>query len=177
MTIKIRRRRETRLSPWVTLVERELEDGRGESLGTFHSLAQADYVNVLAETRAGEIVLVEQFRSARETMTLELPGGLVEAGEEPASCALRELREETGYAAAEPPILLGKLIPDTGRLDNWCWFYHARNVDPVADWQPEDGVRRRLLSKPDFITALRRGEFLHALHIAAVSLAMIEGRF
>jgi ADP-ribose pyrophosphatase len=175
--MKIRNRRETVISPWVSLVERTVDDADGRPLGSFHSIAQADYVNILAETREGEIVLVEQFRPARETVTLELPGGLVDAGEEAIVTALRELREETGYDATEPPVLLGKLIPDTGRLDNWCWFFHAKNVVAVPGWQHEEGLTRHLLPKAEFIAALRNGRFLHALHIAAIALAIVEGRF
>jgi 8-oxo-dGTP pyrophosphatase MutT (NUDIX family) len=175
--MRIVRRSERPVSPWVTLIERDVVDDSGHALGAFHSLAQADYVNVLAETSAGEIVLVEQFRPAREAVTIELPGGLVDPGETPLACALRELREEVGYAAPAPPVLLGKLIPDTGRLDNWCWYFHATGVEPVGGWHPESELRRILVPKQEFLKDVREGRFLHALHIAAVTLAMLQGRF
>jgi len=63
-------------------------------------------VPILEETPGRpEIILVEQFRSTLEGFIHEIPAGLLESGEEPASCARRELREETGYeAAAVTPI-------------------------------------------------------------------------
>ena len=61
----IARTTRTVLSPWVTLVERAVDGGRGApgiALPMYHSLAQADYVTILAETEKGETILVEQFR-------------------------------------------------------------------------------------------------------------------
>ena len=54
---------------------------------------------VLAETPDGKIVFVRQWRYATGQALLELPAGKLDAGEDPAACALRELAEETPYAA------------------------------------------------------------------------------
>jgi ADP-ribose pyrophosphatase len=56
-------------------------------------------VSVLALTSADEVVLVRQFRPGPDRLVLSLPGGLVDPGEDPVAAGLRELREETGYAA------------------------------------------------------------------------------
>ena len=47
------------------------------------------------------IVLIRQFRHAAEGDMWEIPAGRLDPGEEPEACARRELREETGYSAAE----------------------------------------------------------------------------
>lgn len=54
-------------------------------------------VCVLALTTRETVLLVQQFRPGPETILLELPGGGVDASEDPASAAVRELLEETGY--------------------------------------------------------------------------------
>ncbi len=54
---------------------------------------------VLAVTEEGKAVLVRQWRYAADAATLELPAGKLDAGEDPAECALRELAEETPYTA------------------------------------------------------------------------------
>ena len=53
------------------------------------------------ETEAGgqELVMVEQFRNAVGGVIHEIPAGMLEPDEDPLSCARRELKEETGYAA------------------------------------------------------------------------------
>lgn len=49
--------------------------------------------------RDGKLCLVRQYRVALERMTLEIPAGKLDPGEDPAVCAARELAEETGLVA------------------------------------------------------------------------------
>lgn len=161
------------LSPWVTLVTRAVERGGGAPQ-VYHSLAQADYVSVLALTPDGRIPLVRQFRPAVERVTLELPGGLLDSAEAAEAVAVRELEEETGLRAIGAPVLLGNLLPDTGRLENrfWCFFMHA---ETAREWKPEPGVERVLVSRGELQQAILDGTFDHALHIALVGLAFLKG--
>lgn len=170
-------RRQTILSPWVTLSEKRLRRTEGEKTAVYHSLMQADYVTVLALTDDDQVVLVEQYRPAVERVTVELPGGLVNTGEQPPSAAARELAEEAGFAAAAPPVRLGCLDPDTGRLENKLWCFLASNVQPIPRWRPEPGVRLLLMPRTDFNAAIRDGEFCNALHIAIVGLAAVSGHY
>ncbi len=68
----------------------------------------ADAVHVVALTLDGQVILVRQFRAGSGRDSLEIPGGLVDAGEDPCVAGARELLEETGYAG-DPPELLGTL--------------------------------------------------------------------
>jgi ADP-ribose pyrophosphatase len=54
---------------------------------------------VVAVEDDGQVLLVRQPRPAVNTRLLELPAGLIDAGETPEQCARRELTEETGFAA------------------------------------------------------------------------------
>jgi ADP-ribose pyrophosphatase len=56
-------------------------------------------VAIIAFTDSDELVLVRQYRKAAERVTLEVPAGTLDVGEDPRACAIRELREETGFAA------------------------------------------------------------------------------
>lgn len=56
-------------------------------------------VAVLVIDESHKIVMVEQYRKAFESMSIEIPAGKLEKGEEPLASAERELAEETGYTA------------------------------------------------------------------------------
>lgn len=77
----------------------ELPNGLRETFFIDHD---KDSVQVMCVTKAQpgiepDVVLVEQFRAGPEEMSLELPGGAIEAGENPLHAGVRELLEETGY--------------------------------------------------------------------------------
>jgi ADP-ribose pyrophosphatase len=162
----------------VTLSERDARfPGAAETPQLFHSFVVADYVSLLAETADGRIVLVEQFRPALERRTLELPGGLLDDGEDPAICAGRELVEETGFAAQTSPVLIGNLVADSARLENRVWCFHARPVVAREGWQSEPGVSPRLVTKPELRDLVTNGTFDHAPHIAILGMAILRGLF
>ena len=159
-------------TPWFEIVAKTL---RPED-GPWYSLRLPDYAATVAITAEGQVVLVRQYRPAVETITLELPSGLVDAGERPEEAARRELLEETGYDA--PGIeLLGPLLPDTGRLGNRIWCCVARDVRRIPGRTPEAGIEVVEMTAADLLTATADGRFDHALHVAAVLLAQVRGKF
>src|SRR5688572_5872550 len=114
---RILSRTETKVSPWIRLVAKEVQFVPGQDPEIYHSLAQADYISIFAITRGGLIPIVKQYRPAVEAFTFELPAGLVDPGEDPKQTCLRELKEETGLSA-ESVVLLGSYYSDTGRHEN-----------------------------------------------------------
>jgi len=65
-------------------------------------------VQIFALTENQEVLCVRQFRPGIEQISLELPGGGLDDGEDPAEAAARELMEETGFAG-KPPVFLAAL--------------------------------------------------------------------
>ncbi|WP_096201062.1 NUDIX domain-containing protein [Bacillus sp. FJAT-45350] len=58
-------------------------------------------VAIIALTPEGKLLLIRQFRKPLEKVIVEIPAGKLEANEDPADCAKRELEEETGFTTAE----------------------------------------------------------------------------
>lgn len=83
----------------------------------------------------GTIFLVRQWRAGSETVMLELPAGVVEAGETPITTAEREIREEIGFRS-EKMHLLGSCYVSPGYCSERYYFYLAENL--VADPLPPD---------------------------------------
>jgi ADP-ribose pyrophosphatase len=99
-------------------------DGRTHD---FYVIEAPDWINVIPLTEDGRVVLIEQYRHGAGEVSLEIPGGMVDAGESPAEAAARELLEETGYEAGEV-LFLGKTRPNPAIQDNWIHTFVARGV-------------------------------------------------
>lgn len=75
----------------------------------------------------GDVVLIRNWRASVEGWMWELPAGTLERGEEPAACAARELREETGYQAATIRAL-GRFHTSPGLSDEVMWAFVATGL-------------------------------------------------
>jgi ADP-ribose pyrophosphatase len=78
-------------------------DGSTGTLEMLRHPGASAVVPFLDDPRADDprIILIRQFRHAAEGFLWEIPAGRLDPGEEPEACARRELREETGYSAAD----------------------------------------------------------------------------
>lgn len=95
---------------------------------TFHRIRSSDWVQVLPITTGGDAVLVRQYRHGSQRMTLEIPGGILDPGEDPATAALRECLEETGYRARDA-IPLGVVNPNPALFANRLHGFFATHVE------------------------------------------------
>jgi ADP-ribose pyrophosphatase len=77
------------------------------------------------------VVLIRNHRPAVDTELLELPAGKCDPGEDPAACAARELREETGYRAGSIEKLC-EFFPSPGILTEKLHAYVARELTAVG---------------------------------------------
>lgn len=82
----------------VAKVHAKLPNGKERD---YDLIQHPDSVAIVPVDQAGRIYFVSQYRIGPQSDLLELPAGVMEAGETPLECAEREVREETGMAAGE----------------------------------------------------------------------------
>lgn len=140
---------------------------RGGSEHDFYCIEAADWINIIPLTARDEVVMVEQYRHGTNEVTLEIPGGMVDAGETAREAAARELLEETGYRAREV-LLLGRTRPNPAIQNNWLYTFLAREVEfeqePIFEGTEWTVVRLvQLASVPALIL---QGAITHSLVVA-----------
>jgi 8-oxo-dGTP pyrophosphatase MutT (NUDIX family) len=146
------------------VVKVSLEDGAGKARGDAFTVRCNDWCNVVAVTPDDEIVLVWQYRFGSEEISLEIPGGVIDAGEAPEHAARRELREETGYEADDLELLL-VIEPNPAIQNNRCYTYVARGARPTAatGFDPQEELETTLLPVGRIPELLDAGQVSHAL--------------
>ena len=169
---KIRARRTTSVSPWMAVIERQVEFSPGGAPELYHAVGQADYLAIVAVTPARKIPIVRQFRPAVEAFTWELPAGLVE-NEEPAEACRRELLEETGLRARSVT-LMGKALPCTGRLSNRIYSFFVEAGDQIDPFLAEPGLSVKMVDPAELVALIKAGEFVSQLHLGALMLAEMQ---
>src|SRR6187200_1493558 len=99
-------------------------DGTHPRCGTkrFSLIEAVDWVNVIALTPDEQVVLIRQYRVGTAKVCLEIPGGMVDPGEDAATAAARELVEETGYTSSRWE-LLGTVAPNPAIMTNTLHCY------------------------------------------------------
>ena len=105
-----------------------------ESEATFYRLECPDWCNIIGLTNNNEVILIEQFRQGIQKITLEIPGGIVDEGEDVKEAAARELLEETGYASNEI-FSLGTAHPNPAIQNNRVHMFLATNCEKKQEPQ------------------------------------------
>lgn len=121
-------------APWATLrVDKcELPDGRISP--EYYVLEYPNWVNAVAITEENKVLMVRQYRHGAQIISLEIPGGVIEAGEAPERAMLRELLEETGYLFTDIE-LIATVYPNPASSTNHTYCYLTTGGKKVQDQQ------------------------------------------
>lgn len=136
----------------------------------------SDWVNVIPLTAKGDIVMIRQFRHGTESVTLEIPGGLIEGEDEnPATAALREMEEETGYSSDEM-VHLGTVEPNPAIQTNRCHTFLAKNayLKQGQNFDPTESITLELFKVDEVLKMMKKGRITHGLVVAAFAFFMLN---
>ncbi len=133
-------------------------------------LESADWVNVVARTPRHKLVMVRQFRVGTGRVTTEIPGGVVEFGEDHRTAASRELLEETGYSG-DVWTYLGAVEPNPAIHNNLCHHWLLEDAKLTCETCYDEGEDIVVLEMtPDEIRReIKRGMLVHSLALSALS--------
>jgi ADP-ribose pyrophosphatase len=124
---------------------------------------------VAAVTNDNKILLVKQFRYPLQRFLTELPAGKLDKGEDPRECALRELKEETGYTASEI-IRLGSINTTPGFCTEELHIFFASGLKEGEHKHEEGEVGMEILeySLEDVENMIIKGDITDAKTISGI---------
>lgn len=153
------------------VLQRTMQSADGSREGEFYALDCPDWALCVPVAEDGRLLLVRQFRHGAEAYGWEVPGGILDSGEDPLNGAARELEEETGYRAADY-CMLGASRPNPAIQTNTCHFILARNVTQTGrtSWDEHEDLEARFFTGPEVSCLISEGAIHHALCLNAILL-------
>jgi len=134
-------------------------------------LEAPDWVNVVALTPERHLILVHQYRFGSGEVSTEIPGGVIDPGEDPLQAAKRELLEETGYGS-ENWTHLATAQPNPAFLANVCHHFLAEEVIQMRDslaLDPGEDITVSTLPLAQVRREITAGAINHSLVISALA--------
>lgn len=108
------------------------------------------------------ILLTRQYRRAAKRTMIEIPAGTLERGEDPVSCARRELAEETGYSSRRIRRLFSCFLAP-GYSTERIHFFLATGLFRKRAMRPRDEmITTQPMKLEDCLRAILRGEIQDA---------------
>ena len=153
--------------PWLTARRDTCQLPDGRIMDEYYVLEYPTFINVIAITKDGQMVLVRQYRHGLGRTCFELVAGCVEEGEEPMAAAKRELHEETGYTGGEWSEMM-VFTCNASAMNNLSHSFLAIGVEKT-DCQHLDAsedIEVYTFTQDEVKAMLLRGDFMQASMIA-----------
>ena len=144
--------------------------------GEYVAIEAPDWIMTIPVYR-DRFVMVRQWRHSADRLTLEFPGGVADAGEDPADTARRELLEETGFRVGKLTHL-GTCSPNPALFKNRFHCYLAEELEPTGTQQLDEDelLNCELVPIDEVIDGFGSPELTHALMGTALAFYLRKMR-
>lgn len=159
--------------PWIKLSVQEVSLPDGRIIDDYYRIDLVEYVAIVLQVANGNVMMMRQYRQGLGRVSLVLPGGGIEQGEEPLAAAQRELLEETGYIALDWQSL-GCFAVSANYGCGKAHIFAASNAQQVAEPNSGDLEETEFILMPpaEIIKAVQQGEVAVLGAVAALALAL-----
>ncbi len=159
---------------WVSLRADNCVTQAGVEVAPFYVLEYPDWVHVGALDADAHVILVQQYRHGYGGVTLELPGGIMDAQDaSPVATAARELVEETGYTASGFR-LLASLSPNPATHTNEVHVVLAQQavITKLPAPETEEDIIVLRLPADEVLEIAMQGKMVHSQHVGLLMIGL-----
>ncbi len=159
--------------PWLNVRKDVCMLPNGKQHANYFILEYPAWATAFALTEDNKVVLVRQYRHGLGVVSTELPGGVVDPGEDPATAVARELKEETGFEfeSIQP---LGKIAPNPATSNNYMHMFLAKGGKKISHQNLDETEDLEVLvcSLEELKSMLREQKIVQALHVSCILYAL-----
>lgn len=158
---------------WLTVRKDVCELPNGNRHSSYYILEYPDWATAFALTEDGKVLLVRQYRHGLGVMSTELPGGVIDKGEDAVTAIARELKEETGYEFSSI-VQIGKVAPNPATSNNYMHMYLATGGKKMGDQELDhtEDIEVLNLSIDEVKDLLRKNMIVQSLHSTCMFYAL-----
>jgi ADP-ribose pyrophosphatase len=161
--------------PWATLRTDKCEMPDGRIVDDYYVLEYPNWVNAVALTEEGKVLMVRQYRHAAGLVSLEIPGGVIDGDEAPEAAMRRELLEETGYQFDDIE-LIATVYANPSTANNHTYCYLAKGGKKVQGQSLDE--HEELIVEEYTIAEIKQlladNQIIQALHCTGLFYALAK---